>query len=176
MSSPSVLPIVATWDGTPAAPGEHATVALSLTAEGLRVSVDAPHHHDPRPAAAPGPTWALWEHEVVELFVLGAEEAYTELELGPHGHHLLLRLAGRRIVVDRLLPVEATWTDAGERWRVEAILPHALLPPTPWRLNAYAIHGVGASRRYLAWTPVPGAEPDFHRLSCFREVPGLSTD
>jgi hypothetical protein len=41
------------------------------------------------------------------------------------------------------------------------------VPEGPWRFNAYAIHGVGAARRYLAHFPVPGPRPDFHRLECF---------
>jgi hypothetical protein len=50
------------------------------------------------------------------------------------------------------------------------LLDRALLPPPPHRINAYAIHGQGTARRYLALHPVLGDEPDFHRLECFREV------
>jgi hypothetical protein len=48
-----------------------------------------------------------------------------------------------------------------------AWLPRALLPPPPHRINAYSIHGAGDARRYLAWEPVPGEVPDFHRLERF---------
>ncbi|MES2640143.1 MAG: hypothetical protein V4850_11690 [Myxococcota bacterium] len=174
--APIPLPIARTWDGAPAAPGEIATVTVAWRDDALHLSIDAPLHGDPPPDAPPGALWGLWDHEVVELFVLGADDHYTEVEFGPHGHHLLLRLEGRRNVVERLLPVEATWSRTPDRWRVEAVLPAAVLPPRsdarPWRLNAYAIHGTGAARRYLAWAPVPGEQPDFHRLEAFREMPG----
>lgn len=165
------LHIRSTWDGAPANLEEHATVTITEAGGALRVEVDAPVHGDPPPEAPPGALWGLWDHEVVELFVLGEGDRYTELELGPHGHHLLLRLEGRRNVVERLLPVEATWSRSGGRWSAVATLPAAVLPPKPWRVNAYTIHGVAPERRYLAWAPVPGAGPDFHRLEAFREVP-----
>jgi len=38
--------------------------------------------------------------------------------------------------------------------------------------NAYAIHGQGSERRYLAAHAVRGAAPDFHRLECFAALPG----
>ncbi|MDP2308457.1 MAG: hypothetical protein Q8P18_20730 [Pseudomonadota bacterium] len=173
MHPTATLAIASTWEGGPAAPGELATLVLVARDDGLHLSFDAPLHDDPPPAAPPGALWGLWEHEVVELFVLGAGDRYTEIELGPHGHHLLLRLDGRRNVVERLLPVEARWSRGEGRWRVECVLPEAVLPPRPRRFNAYAIHGIGAARRYLAWSPVPGDQPDFHRLECFREVPEI---
>ena len=158
-----------TWDGVPA---EAESVALSLTIDAfsLRVEVDAPYHGDPPPAGPPGPTWALWEHEVVELFVAGPGERYTEIELGPHGHHLVLRLVGRRNIVERCLPLAFDARILGTRWRGLATLPLTLLPPGPHTMNAYAIHGAGTRRRYLALHPVPGDAPDFHRLECFREL------
>jgi hypothetical protein len=171
------LRITRTWDGAAAPADEHVTVTVTDSPDGLRVAVEAPAHGDPPPCtpeggpAPVGATWALWDHEVVELFVLGADDHYTELELGPHGHHLLLRLHGRRNLVERLLPVDATWRTAGGRWQAEAVLPVGVLPPRPWRVNAYAIHGTGAARRYLAWAPVPGPQPDFHRLEHFLPLP-----
>lgn len=165
------LPIRHLWDGAPADPGEHVTVSLALDPRGLRVTVDAPLHGDPPPPAPPGALWELWEHEVVELFVLGPDgHRYTELELGPHGHHLLLRLEGRRNAVEKLLPVDVTWDRGPTRWRAVAHLDWAVLPPRPWRANAYAVHGPKPNRRYLAWAPVPGAAPDFHALEHFRPI------
>lgn len=158
------LPIRATFDGIPVA--EHVDVTLEDDgAGGLTVGIDAPRFGDPPPDAPPGPVWQLWEHEVVEVFVLGPGERYTELELGPHGHHLLLRLEGRRNAVERCLPVAASWSGAPERWQARAHLPATVLPPRPWHVNAYAIHGIGPARRYLAHAPVEG--PDFHQLERF---------
>ena len=164
------LPIRLTWDGHPADPGEHAVVRVHDAGPMLRLEVDAPLHGDPPPAGPAGPTWALWEHEVVELFVLGSDQHYLELELGPHGHHLVLQLHGVRQIVARQLPLDLAVQQADGRWQATAMVPRALLPPGPHRANAYAIHGVGSARRYLAHTPVPGPQPDFHRLSCFPAV------
>lgn len=50
------------------------------------------------------------------------------------------------------------------RWSGEARIPHAWLPPDPYRVNAFAMHGVGDQRRYLLWEPLTGiAAPDFHQ-------------
>jgi len=109
---------------------------------------------------------------VVELFLVGAPSAgapvpYTEVELSPHGHYLVLRFEGVRRGVDAPAPVEvAAWIE-GDRWRGTARLPPELLPPEPWRVNAFAIHGRGQHRSYLAMAPVPGPRPDFHRVELF---------
>jgi len=181
------LVIAHTWDGQPVPSSEQVTLKLSSAGRGrLRIRVMAPFHGDPAPTGRPGPTIGLWEHEVVELFVLGAPRdeprdeprdappVYTEIELGPHGHQLVLRLRGVRQVVGRLLPLEyETVIESARdvsRWRGEALLDRTLLPPTPHRINAYAIHGQGADRRYLALYPGPGEGPDFHRLEYFEEA------
>lgn len=161
------LPIAHTWDGQPVPPAEQVQVWLSADSDGLWLELVAPFHGDPPPEGPPGPTWGLWDHEVVELFVLGPGERYTEVELGPHGHHLLLRLQGRRQVVDKLLPLDVQVARTADRWTARVHLPSSCLPERPWRGNAYAIHGTGAARRYLAWTPPGGPTPDFHRLETF---------
>lgn len=164
------LSIDRTWDGAPLPAAEVATVFLSADAGGLVVDVVAPFFGDPAPAEPPGPTWALWEHEVVELFVLGADDRYLELELGPFGHHLLLRLEGRRNIVEKLLPLDVVTTRLATHWSATARLPAGLIPAGPHRVNATAIRGVGAGRRYAVAEPMPGPQPDFHRLEAFRPV------
>lgn len=134
----------------------------------LEVHIDAPWHGDPAPEGDPGPRPALWNHEVVELFVVGPGERYLELEFGPHGHHLALRLEGVRQPVESAMPLEYTAERHNGRWRGVARVPAAWLPPGPHTANAYAIHGVGEARRYLAHTAVPGPAPDFHRLAYFQ--------
>ena len=79
---------------------------LSWDTDHLSVQVRAPYHSDSPPPSPPGPMDFLWEYEVVELFLLGAGERYTEIELGPHGHHLVLQLVGCRNVVRRCIPVQ----------------------------------------------------------------------
>jgi hypothetical protein len=114
----------------------------------------------------------LWNHEVVELFVLGVGEPapYLEVEVGPHGHHIVLELRGARQVARSHLPLDLRVDRSAGRWTAVARIPRSYLPPGANRANAYAIHGVGAERRYLAWSPVPGPVPDFHRIEHFPEV------
>lgn len=162
-----VLEITRTWDGAPVGPDEAVRLAVALDDEGLTIEVDAPFHGDPPPPGPPGPTWALWEQEVVELFVLGPGDRYTEIELGPHGHHLVLRLEGVRQIVERELPIPYEAVITGGRWRAVARLPPSLLPEGPYRINATAIHGRGEGRRYLSWAPLPAEKPDFHQLHRF---------
>lgn len=169
--------IASTWDGDSIPSDERATVTLEFALGGdLRVFVHAPLHGDPPPPGPPGPTPGLWEYEVVELFV--AESApddsvrYLEIELSPHGHHLVLRLQGVRNVVEQGFDLDyRTQIDAASgRWSGEAVVPVAWLPPTPHRVNAFALHGRGDARRYLAWSPLPGRCPDFHQPGRFPRV------
>ncbi|MCB9729428.1 MAG: hypothetical protein H6746_13235 [Deltaproteobacteria bacterium] len=157
-----------TWDGEDLPEAERATVSAWLEGDALHVEVDAPYAGDPAPPGPPGSTPALWEHEVVELFLLGEGARYTELELGPHGHHLVLQLAGRRQVVAQGLPLRYEARIVGDRFTGRARLDAALLPPGPHRANACAIRGLGARRRFMSAWPLPGDGPDFHRLECFR--------
>jgi hypothetical protein len=162
--------IASSWDGQPLPPREHATIEARFEAGALRIDVDAPYAGDPPPPGPPGATPRLWEHEVVELFVLGQGDRYTEVELGPHGHHLVLRLEGRRRAVADLLPLRYESRVADGRFRGSAWLNPALLPPGPLRANACAIRGVGAERRFMTAWPMPGDAPDFHRLECYMPV------
>ncbi len=161
------LHVESTWDGQPIPAEERVTVGLRRTARGLKMFIEAPHYGDPLPPGPPGPTEGLWQFEVVELFLCGPGERYLEVELGPGGHHLVLLLEGIRNPVHRGLPLEVLCLQQGGFWVAATELPQAWLPPEPWRANAYAIHGVGDSRRYLAHAPVPGPAPDFHRLQHF---------
>ncbi len=160
------------WNGQEARPDEHVSLALSVVQSRLVIEVDAPLHADaPPPSHPPGPTPRLWEHEVVELFVADGGERYLEIELGPFGHHLVLRLDGVRNVVEERLPLAYSTSRAGRddavRWSGSASLPLSLLPVAPARFNAFAVHGEGSERRYLAHQPTRGSRPDFHRLQAF---------
>jgi len=168
--SPEVELIVdKTWDGLPAEPGEVALVTLKSVDRGWEVSVDAPFHDDPAPPGPSATTEGLWEHEVVELFVAGPNERYLEVELGPHGHWLVLELDGVRTRRGQPAPISYDASIDGARWRGTARFARSLIPPGPHRMNAYAMHGVDP-RRYLAHSPVPGDRPDFHRLERFVAV------
>lgn len=173
-SDPVRLVVAHNWDGARLAVPA-ATVSLVATPDHLRVEVSAPYHRDPVPPAEAGPLDGLWNHEVVELFVAGAagedgRVPYTELELGPHGHHLVLRLDGVRSVVEKALPLVFDAQIEAETWRGVAEVPWSYLPKGPWTGNAYAIHGTGEQRRYRAAFPVPGTAPDFHQPDRFRPL------
>lgn len=157
------IKVESSWDGTPAPPGEHVVLDLDRRNDALCIVVEAPFHADPLPRAPVGSTRELWNHEVVELFLFG-DRRYLEIELGPYGHYLELELEGARNVVGqgRSLRYRAE-RDAG-RFRGEAEVPMAWLPDGLARVNAHAIHGTGAARRFLSALPAAGAAPDFHRL------------
>ncbi|MBX2801842.1 MAG: hypothetical protein KTR31_29455 [Myxococcales bacterium] len=169
------LVIDKTWDGAPLPEAEHAWLELSLEAQHLVIRVDAPYAGDPAPEGPAGPTDGLWSYEVVELFVVGAEQRYAEIELSPHGHHWVLQLEGIRNPVVKGIAIEHTPRIEGRRWRATARVPRKVLPDEPRTCNAFRIVGVPPSRRYLACFPVPGDGPNFHRLEHFGPWPeGLS--
>lgn len=166
--------VASTWDGRPAEPGERVVVDVTRDDAGLVVAVDAPLHGDPPPPGPPCRVDGLWDFEVVELFLLGDGERYLELELGPWGHWLVLDLCGPRQVLGHPGPLAFETHRDGARWRGRARVPASWLPPGLARANAYAIHGEGDARRYLAAHPTGGDAPDFHRLASFGPIPWTS--
>ena len=156
------LTIQQTWDGESVTNDEAVAVAIELGQTDLALRIDAPYHADPPPDSDD-----LWMHEVVELMVVGADETYLEVELSPHGRHLVLFLSGERHVVHRGVALDYRVDIADGRWRGVASIPVGWLPYRANRLNAFAVHGTGHQRRYLAWRPTRGPHPDFHRLAEF---------
>jgi hypothetical protein len=156
---------------------QRSVVRLSRSALELCIEVVAPYFADPAPTAPVGPTDRLWEHEVCEVFIADAAEHYLEVELSPHGHHLVLELKGVRQVVRSRLPIQyearidlaqrdAAAGTAG-RFLGEARVPWDYLPASALRVNAYAIHGLAAQRCYHAHSAPGGDVADFHRLGSF---------
>lgn len=156
------LVIATLWDGSPALAEERAELWLGVRDSAWRVAVDAPFFDDPPPPVPTGSAPRLWEHEVVELFVFGAGERYLELELGPHGHHLLLELDGVRNPVRRHTALDYAPRRTSGRWSAVIDLPLSLVPPGAACVNAHAVHGTGSVRRYSSCAPCPGARPNFH--------------
>jgi len=157
------------WQGKMLKPRETVFIKLKLLPTGLEVEIQAPYFADPEPLAPPGSCDGLWDYEVVELFIAHGDQ-YTELELGPHGHYLLLQLKGIRKALTRNSQLTYHWEKSQEIWSGKTLIPIELLPPEPWTFNAYAIHGVDEERTYAALFAVPGDEPDFHRLHCFQNL------
>ena len=156
------LEIGHTWDGAGVGRREAVTLVLELEDNHLSVYVDVPFHDDPLPD-----TEDLWNHEVVELMLVGRDDRYLEVELSPHGQHLVLFLHGERRVVHRGAVLGYRARIDGDRWKGEAHIPIGWVPSGSTRLNAFAIHGAGEDRRYLAWQPTGGSSPDFHRLVAY---------
>ena len=164
--------IAQTWDGKRLSPEAQVDLWIEPRADGLQIRVEAPYGGDEGPPGEARSFWGLWEYEVVEVFILGEGACYTEIELSPHGHHLVLQLEGERHVVTRELPLDYAAQIDGQRWSGVARLDWRYLPEPPHRLNAYAIRGVGEGRVYHAFSPMHGGSPDFHHLECFRSVGG----
>ena len=165
------LQIASTWDGQPAAADEVASIRLSRTAGGLRLDVDAPWHGDPSPPHAPGSCDGLWNFEVVELFLVSAAQRYLEIELGPYGHYLALRFDGIRHRVG--LPLDLADLQCHRRsgrWSAVTDLPWTWLAAPIESVNAFAIHGQGPHRRYLAHAATGGESRNFHRLGAYPQL------
>ncbi|XP_054248354.1 UPF0462 protein C4orf33 homolog isoform X1 [Indicator indicator] len=167
-----------TWDGLPLS-HEPVTIGLKLDSAGLLMEVNAPFFNDPpAPLGEAGkPFSRLWDYEVVEAFFLSDRtEQYLEVELCPHGQHLVLLLSGRRRVLKEALPLEFEVTRMKTKWEGRAHLPWNYFPPCTNKFNAFAIHGSGEARIYEALHPVPqhelqeGQKPDFHRLEFFKDL------
>lgn len=167
------LQVAKTWDGYSVATSDVVAVSLRLDDEGVVVHVAAPFYDDPAPSAPSGEMMGLWEYEVVELFLLGAHGHYLEIELGPHGHYLILLLDGIRQVKKRLQPHHCASRISGSCWQATLTLDIDQLPLPITHVNAYAIHGHGIKRRYLAAFPVPGEKPDFHQPRFFAALTTL---
>jgi hypothetical protein len=163
------IPIRWTWDGQPLRPAAQLHWQLTWTREHLLVEVEAPYYADPPPAVPPGSCDGLWEFEVAELFLVGPEQRYLELELGPHGHYLLLPLEGVRKRAGPPQPLIYRAEIHGDRWRGSAQLPLRSLPEPIVSYNTFAIHS--HPRVYLAHHPVGGDKPDFHRIDHFVRWP-----
>lgn len=170
-----MLRICATWDGNPVGDAHGIAIEWVPAEAWIELRVSAPFYGDPlAPSSAPGPTDRLWEHEVVEVFVAGSDARYTEIEMAPSGHHLVLQLDGIRNPVASMIPISFTARVTADRWVGTARIERRLLPPPPWRVNAAAIHGSGAERVHLSMVALPGSQPDFHQPARFPLLASLS--
>lgn len=163
-----VLPVERHWDGA-ACPHVHlhGRVELSARDDGLELGASLPHQPAPRIPDAPAGTRVanLWEYDVVECFLVGADGCYLEVELGAGGHFLVLSFSAPRVRSDAhesLRPALDFARDA-DGWRAHLVLDWALVPTEITAVNAFVIAG-GA---HLAYGPLPGSAPDFHQPARF---------
>ena len=162
------LPLRCAWNGAPLLdPHLRGFLGLSVDRDELCVRGGLP---DPEPGPAPdAPPRSrvanLWEYDVVELFWVGPEGRYLEIELGAHGHFLVLSFSGPREREDDhedFAPfVEHRRDDAG--WVTGLRVPWALLPHPLEALGAFAL----ARGAYVSAYPLPGRTPDFHQPHAF---------
>uniref|UniRef100_A0AC34RFI5 Uncharacterized protein n=1 Tax=Panagrolaimus sp. JU765 TaxID=591449 RepID=A0AC34RFI5_9BILA len=175
-----------TWDGKPV---DHDPIKIKMHWHFERVK-GAPHKRvivveftaplfdDPEPDFPPGPTPGLWNYEVVELFFANNEGHYLEVEVGPHGHWLLLFHKGYRDCFNsgEDVDIEVENNFDMNTWHCRFEIPLAFFPAKVTKFNAYAIHGVNSERQYEALHPVTDGglkEPDFHKLEYFKKIDTL---
>ena len=130
---------------------------------------------------------ALWEEEVVELFVAPGEDdpsEYFEIEVNPLGAIFDARVVspeGRR----DSMRVDPAWNAAGlvtaiERpspgsWRADLVIPWGDLcigaPPRVWRANFFRIERPrDGDHEFTCWSPTLADPPDFHRPAFFGRI------
>ncbi|TKC46607.1 hypothetical protein EI555_014097 [Monodon monoceros] len=157
-----------TWDGFPVK-HEPVFVRLNPGDRGVMMEVSAPFFNDPpAPLGEPGkPFNELWDYEVVEAFFLNdITEQYLEVELCPHGQHLVLLLSGKRNVWKQELDLSFKASRGETKWEGRAYLPWSYFPPNVTKFNSFAIHGSKDKRSYEALYPVlphelqQGQKPD----------------
>jgi hypothetical protein len=162
------LPIERHWDGTRCPdPRRRGELCLALAQGGLEIGASFERLHAARRPDAPRGTRVanLWEYDVVECFLAGADGRYLEVELGAAGHFLVLEFDAprRRANEHPHLSPPVSFREDAERWHTTLRLPLALVPVGLCALNAFAIAGGS----HFAHHPVPGRAPDFHQPQVF---------
>ncbi len=134
---------------------------LLITATAPKFSVE---HH---PNAPSGKRFdGLWDYDVLEIFFVGEDGKYIEVELGTAGHYLVLGFDGvRRRANDFYDHVfEHTFYREKDGSTINTIfIPNDILPPLITRVNAFII----ANQEFLAHAPLPGAKADFHQPDAY---------
>jgi len=184
LSKKSSLPIMhftinKQWDSTPITHTTPAQIHLSWKQNDDFITADfkAQFFNDPKapdgPAGKPFPK--LWDYEVVEIFFLNSiTKQYLEVEVSPHGQHILLLLNGTRNMIKDELPMHYTASidHTNNIWTGTARIPLSYLPQNVDKMNAYAIYGSDKNRVYEALYPTEKGkfpQPDFHRLDYFKD-------
>ena len=113
---------------------EQPQISIILTEQSaLKIEYSAPFMDNPAPSEAQGRLWGLWEYEVLELFIAGADNEYLELEFGPHSHHLALYFKGERQLVEDHVNLEelSFWRDSLQS---QSMIDHlqAKVKPAQW--------------------------------------------
>lgn len=156
------------WNGEKSPrPDVRAEVSFEQVEGGMAVKASMPRREDEKVPDAPARTRVenLWEYDVVELFLVGDDGKYLEIELGPGGHYLILGFDGVRRRSDGHIGLDPhiEMKKDDRSWSSSCLLPPSIVPTPLKAVNAFVI----ASGLYLAAFPVPGEKPDFHQPGAF---------
>lgn len=175
------ITIQSTWDGRALPACDQVHITMSSDEDNLVILVDAPFYSDPSPPSSDRNCEGLWNHEVVEVFIKGRHDKYIEVEMGPHGHYLILACDSyRQCFARRLEPVEYVANITNGRWTGTIQIPIKFLPPatgisgSQFSYNVYSIHGEGENRSFACGFPPKSiSPPDFHRLELFQPLTAI---
>eukprot|EP01147_Barroeca_monosierra_P007578 gene7578-9853_t len=155
--------IAKTWNGENVSEKKHVEIMLRREDDSMRVIINAPYNGDPQPPSGKGSTMHLWDYEVVEVFFLGHDNKYLEIEVEDvmtvktqnsftlqntieHGDSSYLQLFPSD---SHLFNYNYQQNDGQEKQRYHCRIFHpALFPATSGE-----------------------KEPDFHRLEYFEKLP-----
>lgn len=152
------------WNGTPVAEGCGANIWISLSTSGIVIKAQSTYGSSPRIPDAPERTRidGLWNYDVVEVFFVGEDGTYTEIELGAGGHWLVFGFSDVRKRSNDYTDFTPQMTYKkleNNQWESEILIPWQMLPKKITRMNAFVING----ENFLSLTPLPGTQPDFHQ-------------
>ncbi|MEK7613735.1 MAG: hypothetical protein AAB439_02575 [Patescibacteria group bacterium] len=166
------LPITHFWNGTPCKElSLHGSVTLNTTDGGILISATLPHQKTPNVPASPAGSRVhnLWEHDVVECFLVG-EDTYLEVELGAGGHFLVLDFSAPRVRKNEYENFQPTLTynprHTEHSWSSSILIPPSMIPKKLSRANAFVIVG----ENFLAYAQTPGDHPNFHQPDTFPQL------
>ena len=181
------LEIDTLWGSTRSCSPPYANIILEWQNQGLFLRWNAQFHQNPPPPFSPvDDCWGLWNYEVVELFIVGRDEHYLELEWGPYGHHLTLKLKGVRTIYSKEKPsfLPEIIQSSPTQWTGSYCIPYDFLPPPQsgsfssvfsYQVNAFAIWGEEVDRTYAVAFSLEGSQPDFHQIHQFPSFNFLKT-
>lgn len=160
------------WNGE-ACPDEtyHAEVWITQGERGLTIRTHALLRDDMQVPSAPRDKRfdGLWDYDVVEVFLVGQDGKYLEVELGAGGQWLVLGFDGVRHRSNDYMDFNPDHRNASATpgtWQSIITIPWEMVPQPLARLNTFAIF----NGQHLAMNPVPGKEPDFHQPGTYPEV------
>ena len=145
-----------------------AEISLVQNKEGLLITTHSPILTDQNIPEAPVGTRVegLWNHDVVEVILVGPGHQYLEIELVAGGHFLILGFDSIRHCSNKLEffdPHLVFHQIAEKNWKSEVLIPYKIIPENLRAINAFAF----LSGQFLAYAPVPGEKPDFHQPDHF---------